>query len=208
MFAGLAAWLGGSALMTSPIGAFLRFIGGSIASFFKALDVQGWIGLIVAGFLAFHWLNASGDARHWHKQSARYEALYNREHMAFGQTVLNYRAAAVKAAADDAANKSRVEAEQAKINQERDRSYEARIADARAAAQRLRDQLAAANSGSAAKPPVPGLPAPSGGVDGPSSQDGLSIDDRLTATEQSIQLDEIIKWVRQQHEINPNGGGK
>jgi len=30
----------------------------------------------------------------------------------------------------------------------------------------------------------------------------------LTATEQAIQLDELIKWVRRQHSVDPNGNAE
>jgi hypothetical protein len=39
-----------------------------------------------------------------------------------------------------------------------------------------------------------------------SCQDGLP--DRLLATEQAIQLDELIKWVKRQSAIDPNGAAE
>jgi hypothetical protein len=53
---------------------------------------------------------------------------------------------------------------------------------------------------------MPGLSAGSGGPAQTAGQDGLSRSDALTATEQAIQLDELIKWVRAQAEVNPNTG--
>ena len=52
--------------------------------------------------------------------------------------------------------------------------------------------------------PVPGLPAAAGGAAQAAGEDGLSAADALTATEQAIQLDELIKWVRQQHDVRIN----
>jgi hypothetical protein len=129
---------------------------------------------------------------------------------AFDKTVANYRAAAAQAAAADKANADRVKAEQSKINQETSSEYEARLAAARAAAQRLRDQLAqaAAHPGSSPTAPVPGVPAAAGGPAQAPGQDGFSVDDRLTATEQAIQLDELIKWVKKQAGIDVNGPPK
>ena len=79
MFAALAAWFAKSALMMSPVGRILSAIGRGLKAFFGALNVQGWIGLVAALLLGWKWLGAAGEARHWHKQSDRYEALYNGE---------------------------------------------------------------------------------------------------------------------------------
>jgi hypothetical protein len=51
---------------------------------------------------------------------------------------------------------------------------------------------------------VPGLSAAAGGPAQGTGQDGLS--DALTATEQAIQLDELIKWTKRQAAIDPNRG--
>jgi hypothetical protein len=51
---------------------------------------------------------------------------------------------------------------------------------------------------------VPLLPAAPDGPAQAADQDRLSQSDALTATEQAIQLDELIKWVRRQHEVDPN----
>jgi hypothetical protein len=42
---------------------------------------------------------------------------------------------------------------------------------------------------------MPGVPAAAPGAAQAAEQDGLSQSDQLTATEQAIQLDELIKWV-------------
>jgi hypothetical protein len=54
---------------------------------------------------------------------------------------------------------------------------------------------------------VPGLPATPGQSHQTAREDGLSISERLIATEQAIQLDELIKWVRLQAAVDNNGGG-
>lgn len=123
-------------------------------------------------------------------------------------TVQGYRAAAAKAEAEDQAKDTATKAQQAKINQETDNDYQARLAAARALADRLRQQLAhSANPGSPAKPSVPGVSAPAGGP-AQTAPDGLSIDDALTCTEQGIQLDELIKWVKRQAGVDPNAAVK
>jgi hypothetical protein len=51
---------------------------------------------------------------------------------------------------------------------------------------------------------VPDLPAAAGRPAQAAVQNGLPAADALTATEQAIQLDELIKWVRNQHDVDPN----
>jgi hypothetical protein len=126
--------------------------------------------------------------------------------VAFAQTVANYRAAAEQAKRDDAANVARVKIEQSKINQESSDEFEARLAAARATAQRLRDQLAAqANPGGRSAAPVSGVPVATKGSAQGADANRLSIDERLIATEQAIQLDELIKWVKRQAGVDVNG---
>lgn len=50
-----------------------------------------------------------------------------------------------------------------------------------------------------------GVPAPAGGPNGSTTEAGLSPDDALVATEQAIQLDEVIKWVEGQLRVDLNG---
>jgi hypothetical protein len=142
-----------------------------------------------------HW---KGTAELRHQQLAQAKA-------AFDQTVAGYRAAAAQARAADAANAARVEAEQAAINERTEDEYQTRIAAARADARRLRRYTAAAaDSGDGGRAPVPSLPAPTGGAAQSAGQDGLPDTDKLIATEQAIQLDELIKWVRAQAAVDPN----
>ena len=51
---------------------------------------------------------------------------------------------------------------------------------------------------------LPGLSAASGGAAQAAGEDRLPAPDALTATEQAIQLDELIKWVKAQAAIDPN----
>jgi hypothetical protein len=124
---------------------------------------------------------------------------------AFDQTVAGYRAAAAQARAEDSANAARVKADQSAISERTANDYEARIAAARADAQRLRHHAAApADSGDGGRAPVPSLPASTGGAAQSAGQDRLPDTDKLIATEQAIQLDELIKWVRRQAAVDPN----
>ena len=49
---------------------------------------------------------------------------------------------------------------------------------------------------------MPAVPTPPGGTAEGADQGRLSDADALIATEQAIQLDELIKWVRQQAEVD------
>jgi hypothetical protein len=52
---------------------------------------------------------------------------------------------------------------------------------------------------------MPGLPAAAGGPAQAAGDQRLPAGLALTATEQAIQLDELIKWVRRQAAVDPNG---
>jgi hypothetical protein len=177
----------------------------------RILNVQGIAGIAVSLCLAILLVIQKGETRHWKKQSSRFEQLYRGEQDVFDKTVANYRAAADQARAQDKANAERVAAEQQAINERTTNDFEARIAAARAAADRLRlHSEAAADRGSGRGAPVPGLSAPAGRPDQAPGQDRLpsspstelGTGDALTATEQAIQLDELIKWVRAQAKVD------
>jgi hypothetical protein len=169
---------------------------------------RGLLGLVATLTLSVLLVVQTGETRHWHKQSDGWEQLYNREHLAFGQTVLNYRAAAEKARAADKANADRVLAEQRAINERRAHDYEARLADARArAAERVRNGQTGAHPGGPGAAPVPGPNPTTGGPNGPAAEAGLPPDDALIATEQAIQLDELERWVRETLKIDRTGAG-
>jgi hypothetical protein len=135
---------------------------------------------------------------HQHASAVSWQQKYEGEHGAFLQTIINYSKAAEQARSDDAANQARVEREAAAVGHERQTSYEARIADARARAERVQQPhgTAGADQGGPGAAPVPGVPGPAGGPSGPAPEAGLPPSDALIATEQAIQLDELIKWVK------------
>ena len=175
-------------------------------SLLRLLNVQGIAGLAVSLALGVLLIIQKGETRHWKKQSAHLEQLYSQEQAALAGTIANYRAAAEQAHASDKANAARVAAEQRAINERTSNDFEARLAAARSLAQRLRGQTAsaAADPGDGATAPVSRLSAAPGGPSRAAGEDGLSGDDALTATEQAIQLDELIKWVKAQAAIDPN----
>jgi hypothetical protein len=172
----------------------------------KLLNWQGIAGIAVGLALSILLLIQKAETSHWKKQSASFEQLYRQEQAAFSTTVADYRAAADQARAAVQANAKRVVAEQASINERIANDYETRLAAVRADARRLRvaAETAAADTRAGGNPSVPGLPAAAGGPAQGAGEDRLPLDDRQLATEQAIQLDELIKWVRQQHEVEPN----
>jgi hypothetical protein len=52
--------------------------------------------------------------------------------------------------------------------------------------------------------PLPGVFATPGKPHETADQDRFSVADRLTASEQAIQLDELIKWVERQSQVEPS----
>jgi hypothetical protein len=172
----------------------------------RLLNLQGIAGLAVAVALGLLLLIQKAETSHWKKESGRFEQLYLGEQSALAGTIANYRAAAAQARAADQAAAQRVEAEQRAINERTSNEYEARLAAARLSAQRLRGQAAtaAADPGRRGAAPVPGLSTAAGGAAQATGEDGLPQSDALTATEQAIQLDELIKWVKAQARVNPN----
>jgi hypothetical protein len=166
----------------------------------RFLNLQGMLGIAASVLLLGLFLTKAGEARHWRKQSGRFEQLYLGEQGARAQTIANYRAAAETARAADLANAGRVVAAQRLISERTTHDLETRLADARAHAARLqlarRAPATAGGSGRAAALSAAGpTPGPAGG---PAAQDGFSVDDALIATEQAIQLDELIRWVNAQ----------
>jgi hypothetical protein len=172
----------------------------------RLLNPQGIAGIVAGLALAILLVIQKGETRHWQKSSEQFEQLYGTEQAAFAGTVANYRAAADAARAADAANAGRVKAEQDQINKEQSDEFEARIADARARALRLRleTDAAAANPGVGRTASVSRVPSASGGADQAAGEGRLPPADALIATEQAIQLDELIRWLAKQQAVDPN----
>ena len=170
-------------------GGWLKQLWAVVMSIASKVNLQGWIGLAASLLL---WIHFGGAARHWHKQATQFEQLFRAEKAAFATTVANYRAAQVKADQLAAANVVRVETEQRKVLTDRETSYESRIADARARADRLRAGASSTHPGGANQAGVSGVSTATG-VGQASAQGGLSTEDALIATEQAIELDELIK---------------
>jgi hypothetical protein len=150
------------------------------------------------------------DRNRWKIRAAERQVQIVETRAAFEATVASYRSAAERALRQDAANAARVRTEQTEINERTKNDYQTRIAAARASAQRLRAQsVAAAGPGCGAGAPMPGLSFAAEGTSQATGQDGLPAgtsaelrsSDALIATEQAIQLDELIHWVQSQSEV-------
>ena len=150
------------------------------------------------------------DRNHWKTRAEHVSELLSAEKSAHAATVANYRAAAEQARREDAQALARVKAEQAAINERTENDYESRIAAARAAAERLRQraQAAAADPRAGRAAPVRAISTAAAGAAESAGQYGLSPDDKLIATEQAIQLDELIRWVRAQAAVDPNSASR
>lgn len=172
----------------------------------RLLRPQGIAGLGASLCLALLLVLQKGETRHWRKQSAGFEQRYRAEQAAFAGTVANYRAAADAALAADRGNLARVAGRQNAITERTGHDFEVRLTAARALADRLRRETrsAPADSGRGGAAPMPSLPVTASDAAAPTGENRLPAEDALTATEQAIQLDELIKWVRRQHSIDPN----
>lgn len=146
------------------------------------------------------------DRNRWKAKTSHYSALLAAERSAHSATVAGYRAAADRARREDAENLARVRASQAAINERTRDDFESRIAAARARFAELQrsTQAGAADSRIGGAAPVPGLSAAAERASQAAGEDGFSHSDQLIATEQAIQLDELIKWVKAQAEVKPS----
>lgn len=138
------------------------------------------------------------------------------ERDAHRQTEVNYSTASAEAQRQAAANVARVEAEQAAITQEIVDDYQARLAAVRArfasaGLDRLRrDPASGSDLGGSGPAGLSGAGSSARGADAATAQAGLPAacaapwltpEDALIATEQALQLDALIGWVRQQSAV-------
>jgi hypothetical protein len=172
----------------------------------RFLSLQGIAGIAAALALLSLLVVQKVETRHWRKQSGQYEQLYRAEQAASAQTVANYRAAAVAARAADAAAAEHVRAQQQVITERIAYDYQTRLAAARDLAKRLRFAAGApaAHPCGRGTPAMSSLPAGACGAAQTAGQDRLPDADALIATEQALQLDALIRWVRAQAAVDPN----
>ena len=171
----------------------------------RFLNWQGIAGLGASVCLAALLTVQILQTRHWRARSVSFETLYRQEEASLATTIANARVAAASARAADRANADRVADEQRAITERTSDDYETRLATARAHAERLRlAAQAATHRGVRGAAPVSGLPAATGSAAPAAGEDRLPPADALIASEQAIQLDELIKWVRRQAEVDNN----
>lgn len=133
------------------------------------------------------------------------------------KTKANYRQAQAQAAEFDRRRLVRVKAEQEEITDEVVANYARRLADARARAEQLREQSRAGidPGGAADRERVPGAVPPAGRADGATADTRLplavardrpraQLERDLIATEQAVQLDELITLIERQSKVQVN----
>ena len=144
------------------------------------------------------------DRNRWKAKTAHYSEMLAAERVAHAGTIANYRTAAEQARQADLAYAERVRARQAAITERTENDFEKRLADPRDAARRLRGEATAASgdSGPGLAAALPGLSFAAEGAAEAAREDRLSDPERLIATEQAIQLDELIEWVERQAAVD------
>lgn len=162
---------------------------------------------------AVMWMIARGNLSDERETSSKLRVEKAAEVAAHVQTKKTYREAQAAAQRLEAKRLARVTAQQQEITDEVVADYRRRIADARAHAERLREQARARAAGSPGAVGVPGAGDAAGGADQAAGDRRLpeltdaELEWRLIATEQAIQLDELINWTLRQAgvEVNPKG---
>lgn len=135
----------------------------------------------------------------WKPKAERLAQERDDERAAHQQTKRTYVDAQRAAAELEAARLARVRSEQQEITDEVAADYRARLAAARTDYERLRDALARAGAGSApGDEPVPAASDAARRSVEAAGDRGFSLEQRLIATEQAIQLDALIDWVEAQ----------
>lgn len=171
----------------------------------KLINIQGWIGIALTIVLSTVLGFQTVGRIHTQHQLTSVTALYKAEQSAHLQTEVNYRRAAEQARTDNLALVAKVKAEQSAINQRSTKDYEDRIAAARARADSLRHGAPpTAHPGAAGTAGSPGVRQPAPGTDEAPGDPRLPLAERLIATEQAIQLDELITWVEKQAGVKVN----
>jgi hypothetical protein len=182
--------------------------GGVLSMFFPeaALAIVKALGTLpkpvfiaACGLLAFLFIRAEGESRHWHKQSDRYEKLYNDEH---SERLADRKSYADAQAAAAAKNRAQV----ADIKQAQQEITNATVSRLTARLELIRSQMrprGATPSGAAGSAPAgdPG-PTPCRTID--PTWLCLSPSDRLRAAESEERHDELIDWNIAQSKVDPN----
>ncbi len=182
------------------------------------------IGLVVVGSLAIAGLQTARlegfrlwpiSMTGWIETAKTAASERDAEKTAHQKTKTDYRNAQLEAARLERQRLARVRRQQQEITDAIEADYTARLADARARAERLRQDLRSrgAAGGASRGVAVRGLPAAGGRAAAAPEDHRLPSPERpaaeqlerdLVATEQAIQLDALIDWVMKQSAIDPN----
>ena len=150
--------------------------------------------------------------RGWIETAEQFNRERDAERAAHRQTKTDYRNAQIEAARLESQRLDRVRTEQQEITDEVEADYSARLAYTRARAERLREDLRTRSAARSAADPIsmPGLSAAGAETSAaaestrlPSDAEQLERD--LIATEQAIQLDALIDWVKRQAVVEVSG---
>lgn len=158
----------------------------------RALAAIG-AGLIILGLLA--WIYVLGNQRD--AARAGWEAEKTASAL-FAERVKNK---ALELSRRIEAYTRRVEADQTRVTQEVNRDYQIRLAELRAAYERLLRERGTNPGRPSPAPGLPRVPDAPRGPDGAAGPDGLSLAERLLASEQALRLLFLQDWVRQQQAV-------
>ncbi|MFD0848225.1 hypothetical protein [Sphingosinicella xenopeptidilytica] len=159
----------------------------------RPLIVRHWREIAVGGVL----LTLAAVCWYRGERIDTLEAKLAAEQSRYEQQVSDYRAAYQTAVANAHAAARFVEVQQERITHEVSADYQARLADVRARYQRLLAE-AKADSRDAGTPDLPGVSDATCRVNAGPTYCGLSLEARLVATEQALQLDALQNWIRKQ----------
>lgn len=193
------------------IAGFMRAAGKRISAALKWLLSHPWQLALIVAAAWIAWAQLVTIPRRDATIAARTDER-DQEKAAHQQSKRNYAVAQIAAQKLEEARLARVTAEQETITDDVTQDYRARLAAARDTAERLRHQLASAGAGTGSAAAAVDLPGAGGATGGAAASAGDhrlpvaagELDWRLTATEQAIQLDELINWVERQAAVDPN----
>lgn len=169
---------------------------------FSALTskIFGAMAIALALFAALCWHQWG----HYKHQAEALRADLNTEVAAHRQTKAAYRAAQQAAEEAETARLARVKAQQEKITDDVSQDYSRRLAALRTRYDRMRAQSGTRADSAPGRVTVSGLPDAASGIDEAPGSDRFSLDRRMTASQQALQLDALIDWVERQAGVVPN----
>ncbi len=173
-------------------------------TYFRLLNIQGIAGLAVSVCLALLLVIQKGDTRHWRKQSDQFQQLYR------GEQAHSPGPSPITAPPPRPRAPPTMPPPSASAPSRR-RSTKGAIMTFKHALPTLALMLTACASSPKAQPiPAvalarlcPAYPLPPAELIKPPVRTDFLSSEALIATEQAIQLDELIGWVRRQHSVNP-----